>query len=787
MKYRIFILGLIAILFAACAVSEVDHSAPLLDDGEEFYATIEGATTKAYVDEDLRVLWHADDRVSIFYEYTFNRQYRFTGETGDNSGTFEKVSQDDFITGNALDYVYAVYPYKEGTKISNRGVLTLDLPATQTYAENSFGIGANTMVSCSEGNELLFKNLCGYIMLKLYGDDVSVSSISLKGNNNEPLAGKATVTASVDGNPSLSFDETAAHEITLTFDIPVTLGTTAETATDFWLVVPPMTISGGITLTVTDDRNGIFEKSTTKSLEIRRNTLSRMSSLEVVMPGSAVPEAVDLGVPSGVKWASFNLGASSPEEYGDYYAWGEIEPYYSSLDPLSWKEGKEAGYAWASYKWSDGSDTSLTKYNTLSSYGNTVDNKTVLDPENDAAHAALGGKWRMPTDAEWAELLYYTTWEWTDDYNGSGVAGWIFTSNVEGYKDKRIFLPAAGIGYNTHISSIGSYGYYLSSSLRPDYPYRAWFVYFSSNDVYRSNYIRRYGGQSVRPVYCEDPAAGVIGIALDRSSASLFVGEILGIQAMFNAGAINRDVQWSSSNTAVATVDYAGNVTAVSVGSATITARTVFGGFTATCTITVQELGEWVDLGLSVKWASFNLGASSPEEYGDYYAWGETEPKDVYNWSTYRWCNGSETSLTKYNTNSSYGIVDNKTELDPEDDAAHVALGGKWRMPTDAEWTELRENCTWEWTDNYYGTGVAGWIVTSNVEGYKDKRIFLPAAGERLDSDFSGAGFYCDYRSSSLCTEFPYVAWNIFFNSDYVYRHNYYRYYGHSVRPVYAE
>ena len=281
MKYRIFILGLIAILFAACAVSEVDHSAPLLDDGEEFYATIEGATTKAYVDEDLRVLWHADDRVSIFYEYTFNRQYRFTGETGDNSGTFEKVPQDDFITGNALDYVYAVYPYKEGTKISNRGVLTLDLPATQTYVENSFGIGANTMVSCSEGNELLFKNLCGYIMLKLYGDDVTVSSISLKGNNNESLAGKATVTATVDGNPSLSFDSSATDEITLTFDTPVTLGTTAATATTFWLVVPPTTFGSGITLTVTTNDGAVFEKRTTGSLTISRNTRSSMAALEV--------------------------------------------------------------------------------------------------------------------------------------------------------------------------------------------------------------------------------------------------------------------------------------------------------------------------------------------------------------------------------------------------------------------------------------------------------------------------------------------------------------------------
>ena len=282
-KYGIFILGLITVLFTACAINEEDHSTPAIEtEEEEFYATIEGATTKVYVDEDLKVLWHADDRVSIFNKYTYNQQYRFTGNTGANSGSFQKVPNEDFITGNALDYVYAVYPYQETTEISNQGVLSINLPATQAYAEDSFGVGANTMVSCSEGNELLFKNLCGYIMLKLYGDDIAVTSISLKGNNNEPLAGKATVNASIDGVPSLSFDASATNEITLTFDTPVTLGTTAETTTTFWLVIPPTVFEAGITLTVETSDGGVFEKRTTGSLVLSRNTRSTMAALKVI-------------------------------------------------------------------------------------------------------------------------------------------------------------------------------------------------------------------------------------------------------------------------------------------------------------------------------------------------------------------------------------------------------------------------------------------------------------------------------------------------------------------------
>ncbi|MBQ7388829.1 MAG: hypothetical protein IJW01_05635, partial [Paludibacteraceae bacterium] len=135
-----------------------------------------------------------------------------------------------------------------------------------------------------------------------------------------------------------------------------------------------------------------------------------------------------------------------------------------------------------------------------------------------------------------------------------------------------------------------------------------------------------------------------------------------------------------------------------------------------------------VDLGLSVKWATCNVGASTPEGYGNYYAWGETTTKSTYDWSTYKWCNGSYKTLTKYCTSSTYGTVDNKTVLELADDAARVNWGGAWRMPTDAEWTELRENCEWTLTSDYNGTGVKGRVVTSKTNG---NHIFLPAAGYR--------------------------------------------------------
>ena len=182
-------------------------------------------------------------------------------------------------------------------------------------------------------------------------------------------------------------------------------------------------------------------------------------------------------------------------------------------------------------------------------------------------------------------------------------------------------------------------------------------------------------------------------------------------------------------------------------------------------------------------WAKSNLSdkglCATPEDYGDYYAWGETEPKESYSWLTYKFGISSSGPFSKYNTKSSYGTVDNKTVLEPEDDVASVKLGGKWRMPTDAEWTELRTKCTWTWVSN--GSGVRGRLV----KGTNGNCIFLPAAGSRSGTGLSNAGFLGYYWSSSLDTDDPDFAWYFRFDSaGSVYGSSRYRYFGRSVRPV---
>lgn len=195
----------------------------------------------------------------------------------------------------------------------------------------------------------------------------------------------------------------------------------------------------------------------------------------------------------------------------------------------------------------------------------------------------------------------------------------------------------------------------------------------------------------------------------------------------------------------------------------------------------------WVDLGLpsGLLWAECNLGATSPEEYGNYYAWGETQPKAVYNWSTYAYGN-DKNALTKYCDNAVYGLngfTDTLTILQAMDDAATAALGSGARMPTKEEWQELINNTTVEWTTM---NGVNGCKYT----GSNGNTLFLPSAGWRYGSDLYEVGIIGDYWSSSLYRDFPYRALSFYFHCDgysdyhYQYVHIRDRYYGGSVRAV---
>ena len=283
----------------------------------------------------------------------------------------------------------------------------------------------------------------------------------------------------------------------------------------------------------------------------------------------------------------------------------------------------------------------------------------------------------------------------------------------------------------------------------------------------------------------------VSAITLNPTSLTLTEGETSTITATVSpSNATNQKVIWSSSDASVATVND-GKVSGISKGTAVISATSDDNGKVAQCTVTVNAKSgsgsggntdpgnsmTAVDLGLSVKWASYNLGANSVEGYGDYYAWGEIETKNSYSWSNYKWCKGSKTTLTKYNTDASFGTVDNKGELSAEDDVAHVKLGGEWRIPTKAEWEELRYECTWTWT-NY--NLVTGYLITAD----NGNSIFLPAAGQKIEDEITDVAYDAFYQSSSIDKTEPYYAWGLYESSRNLWVAGYDRYYGTSIRPV---
>lgn len=197
-------------------------------------------------------------------------------------------------------------------------------------------------------------------------------------------------------------------------------------------------------------------------------------------------EAVDLGLPSGRKWANMNVGAQKPEGYGLFFAWGETTGYTSDIS-----DGHS--FDWAHYKWCNGSSNTMTKYCTDSSYG-TVDGNTTLALEDDAAYINWGSNWRMPTYDDIRELLNNTTNEWT---TLNGISGCKFTSKTNG---NSIFLPAAGYRGSSDLYNQATYGGYWSSSLDGSYSDYARYLYFYSEFADTFDYGNRYVGFSVRPV-----------------------------------------------------------------------------------------------------------------------------------------------------------------------------------------------------------------------------------------------------------------------------------------------
>ena len=289
MKKYFLLSYLIAFLLGGCTPNEFLENQQSVSNGKQFTTAFEGKSksekhnSRVYIDAENELNWSESDYISVFNGNTLNSFYQFDGETGDKSGTFSHVQTLEG-TENDLNTNYAVYPYSTDIIISSDGIITTALPAGQNYVTNSFGLDANTMVAVTEDTDdtfLKFQNVCGYLKLLLYGDNVTIKSISLAGNNNEKLAGKAMITPVYGQTPTVSMTDDATEIITLDCGEGIKIGSTIETATAFWFVVPPTTFEKGFTITVTKNNGINFAKSTSNEIVIERNSIKPMDIISM--------------------------------------------------------------------------------------------------------------------------------------------------------------------------------------------------------------------------------------------------------------------------------------------------------------------------------------------------------------------------------------------------------------------------------------------------------------------------------------------------------------------------
>ena len=441
-------------------------------------------------------------------------------------------------------------------------------------------------------------------------------------------------------------------------------------------------------------------------------------------------EYVDLALPSGLKWATCNVGAKTPEASGNCYAWGEIKTK---------DEYNEAN--------------SLT-------YGIEM-NDISGNVQYDVAAANWGEGWRMPTLDEMQELIECCIWEWTKQ---NGIGGY----NIIGPNGNRIFLPSSDSKSGSNFSSATcGYGSYWTST--PIYNTAAHYLSFYSNNRHELEYSRS-NGFAIRPV-CDIMEKPIVLTSISYtdlvSAVKTYVSSSSEIKERGFYWGTNAEPSEADNKVVLENeVGYKTNVLLGLIPNTTYYVKayainsegTSYSEVVSFTTLEKIEY-EYVDLGLpsGLKWATHNIGATTPEEYGDYFAWGEVLPKYEYTESN---------SLT-------YG-----KQMDDisgtEYDAATINWGGEWRMPTDAEMQDLKDNCTWTWTTQ---KGVYGYKVTSKTNG---NSIFLPAAGYR-----NGISLYDadrgEYWSSSPSSN---ISANQFFFGAISSIGSKNRYYGCSIRPV---
>lgn len=472
---RIFVLAALALTLAACNKQDIQPVGQ--NDGMiTLTATLapKGAATKAITDNNdgkITATWVLGEKLAILYEVSGSpKKAEAEVKSVDASGaaTIEFTVDSSTTDGTACTVIYPATAAKDdATDVKSNADLIDNQPGT---------LDPRLDVRVTTGSISPVNPAAGLVLNNPLAPKFSIVKFTLQDATSNPISAKS---------------------LAVTIGSDAFVATPASPASEFYLALPAVS-DGTLFFSVPGDAGTNSYRSSKASLTIEAGKYYRSTVQMAVQSDDA--DYVPMG--DGLNWALKNVGASSPENGGDYFAWGETEPYYSSQSPLTWKSGK-SGYNWASYSWGNGAENKLTKYCGNASYGNDsyTDELKWLESADDAATKNLGATWRMPKLSEWQALLKAENFTWVrvTNFNGGGNNGHLVISKKSGSEGNCIFLPFAGLRNNTSLQYV-SFGYYWSSSLWTNLPRSAYVLEFFSRDVRSIIGQTRSKGCSVRPV-----------------------------------------------------------------------------------------------------------------------------------------------------------------------------------------------------------------------------------------------------------------------------------------------
>ena len=797
-KHILSTLAICAALFG-CQKNEVYETQ---SSDIDLHATIEdNASTKTVLDENNNIRWSEGDQIVAFMKSSLGLKYQVAEESvGKTSARFVKKvngNSDDLYGGTDWNHNVVYYPYSEAVEAAKSGVnyiLDVVLPAEQTYAPESFGNGSMAMVAVSEDNNITFKNVCGGMKLQLKGAQ-KVVAIKLEGKNSEKLSGAATVTAYTDGEtkPAITMASGASTSVTLNCGTGVQLN--EATPTEFIITLPPVLFSKGFTVVVNDVTGLVYTIDTDKCNEVKRSSVLIMPEVildanhRAPLEGDYIDEyGINHG--QGVEvgetiWAPVNCGYHKNDfKYGKLYQWGRKygQGYHGefndSLDNVIGEysdtyipEIVEGPVSLALCQSEDNAEKLLYPNNDYFTwleppFDNLWNAGTEENPVKTEYDPCPKG-WRVPTYVELEDLIKNYSSASTDPNALNGL--WLSGANAYTESVPQVFFSAAGLysGQSLKATGRGYFGRYWTSMMGLRTAGNFMFSMRGTLRMYEQSHVWAY---SVRCVRDESELIPVASVILDHSSLTLANGESNTLVASISpVNANHQAVYWWSDDTSVATVDQNGNVTAVSTGTATITAMA--GMQTTTCEIIVpisSDLKDYVDeysenhgFGIEiggVVWAPVNCGYHKDYfKYGKLYQWGRKYGQGYCGYLYESLDN--DNVIGEYSDKSVPEIVSGSVSLDScqsEGNKNKFYCNSSWPY----DWSNLQNDNLWnDGTEDApiktkYDPCPAGWRVPTSSElrklpennclgSLKDgqngvlccTKVFFPAAGSLFSHD----------------------------------------------------